>query len=180
VYAPSIARRTSSSGISFSTNHAPGSAIFLNASAIAFGGCAFQTAIARTCSASGYRAVALANDQYPFDRFRTPVTFVAAELCPGSEPLTTFEHPEHAVYVFGPEDGGITKNWRGLCHRFVHIQANHCLNLAVAAGCVLAHRFMQEQLTGRRPILPLGEMLHEHRGAAHTTPALDALHWDGQ
>jgi hypothetical protein len=34
------------------------------------------------------------------------VTPVAVELRPDAESLVTFEHPEEALYVFGPEDGG--------------------------------------------------------------------------
>src|SRR5262249_30755303 len=88
---------------------------------------------------------------------------VAVEVRANSEPLTTFEHPENAVYVFGPEDGSIRKPWLHLCHRFVHIPANHCLNLATTVAVVLAHRRMSRQLAGQEPILPLHQQLKEQR-----------------
>jgi hypothetical protein len=127
----------------------------------------------------GYRRIAMARDAYPFDKF-AGATPVAVELRENSQPLTTFVHPENAVYVFGPEDGSIPSAFLGHCHRFVHIQARHCLNLGAAVNVVLAHRWMQQQTDGRREILPLGAILDEHRGALRATPAMDALGWDGR
>jgi tRNA(Leu) C34 or U34 (ribose-2'-O)-methylase TrmL len=55
---------------------------------------------------------------------------VAIELVPGSENLIEFEHPEKAVYVFGPEDGSVSQVVRRYCHRFIKIPARHCTNLS--------------------------------------------------
>jgi predicted enzyme related to lactoylglutathione lyase len=65
------------------------------------------------------------------------------------------------------------------CHRFVHIPARHCLNLATAVAVILAHRRMWRHLHGKEPILPLGAMLREQRGPVGRTPTLDAMGWDG-
>jgi tRNA(Leu) C34 or U34 (ribose-2'-O)-methylase TrmL len=73
------------------------------------------------------------------------LTPVCVELTPGAAPLWTFEHPERAVYVFGPEDGHVSAGLRAKCHRFVYIPAHHCLNLAAAVNVVLAHRAMQRE-----------------------------------
>src|SRR5262245_45937123 len=79
----------------------------------------------------GYRSVELVRDDRIFDRFEPgSATPVAVELRLGAEPLLTFEHPDNALYVFGPEDGGLPKPTRVLCHRFVVIPTRHCLNLA--------------------------------------------------
>ena len=67
-------------------------------------------------------------------------TPVCVELVDGAELLPNFEHPEHAVYVFGPEDSGVSKGWRTFCHRFVQIPGAHCLNLAAAVNVVLYDR----------------------------------------
>ncbi len=83
----------------------------------------------------GYKEVALCPCDTPLEYFgETNAVPVAVEVRQNSEPLTTFEHPENAVYVFGPEDGSIPKAWLHLCHRFVHIPANHCLNLSTGRG----------------------------------------------
>jgi alanine-synthesizing transaminase len=106
----------------------------------------------------GYKDVVWTNDKRdkPLAFFRSDVTPVCVELLEHSEPLTTFEHPENAVYVFGPEDGGVPQVIRRLCHRFVHIQANHCLNLAAAVNVVLHDRKAKLQLKGScRSCLPV-------------------------
>jgi tRNA(Leu) C34 or U34 (ribose-2'-O)-methylase TrmL len=113
----------------------------------------------------GYRSVALAHDDRLFDRFPTAsVTAVAVELRPAAESLVGFEHPEDALYVFGPEDGSLPKPVRLLCHRFVVIPTHHCLNLAAAVNVVLYDRRLKRHLAGREPLGPVQELLHEHRG----------------
>lgn len=88
----------------------------------------------------GYMDVELRQFDYPFDQFEE-VTTVAIELIPGAEQLPSFEHPERAVYVFGPEDGSIDSITRKHCHRFVSIPSYHCTNLSLAVGLVLYDRF---------------------------------------
>ncbi len=73
---------------------------------------------------------------------------VCVEVQENSELLTTFVHPENAVYVFGSEHGGVPQVLRQHCHRFVHIQAHHCLSIAAAIDVVLAHRRISRQLAG--------------------------------
>lgn len=107
----------------------------------------------------GYRSVEVFETERPFDDAeerlrrhafsngtsrRSPALFpVCVELTPTAQPLTHFEHPDHALYVFGPEDGHVSQAFRALCYSFVYIPAHHCLNLAAAVNVVLAHRAMQ-------------------------------------
>jgi len=126
----------------------------------------------------GYKSVQFSSHQRPFDLF-ADFTPVCVEVHEQSEPLTTFEHPEDGVYIFGPEDGSVPQVIRRLCHRFVHIPAHHCLNLSAAVNVVLAHRLMSRQVVGMEPILPLREMLHEARGEVQT-PVMEAVGWDGK
>jgi tRNA(Leu) C34 or U34 (ribose-2'-O)-methylase TrmL len=113
----------------------------------------------------GYRSVQLTRDDRVFDRFEAgAVTPVAVEIRPAAESLATFEHPEDALYVFGPEDGGLSKPIRLLCHRFVVIPTHHCLNLAAAVNVVLYDRRLKRMLAGLEPTGPVREMLREHRG----------------
>jgi tRNA(Leu) C34 or U34 (ribose-2'-O)-methylase TrmL len=111
----------------------------------------------------GYRSVTMIRDDHVFDRFDA-ATPVAVEIRPASESLATFEHPEDAPYVFGPEDGSLSKPIRLLCHRFVVIPTHHCLNLAAAVNVVLYDRRLKRMLAGHEPLGPVREMLHEHRG----------------
>lgn len=114
----------------------------------------------------GYSKVALYQHDYPFEQFGDDVVPVGVELLPNAEVLTTFEHPEKALYVFGPEDGSIPQVARQHCHRFVVIPTDHCTNLSAAVYMVLMHRRMQRQLKGLEPILPADSVLAESRGWA--------------
>jgi tRNA(Leu) C34 or U34 (ribose-2'-O)-methylase TrmL len=87
----------------------------------------------------GYQDVELYQFDRPLDMFEG-CTPVAIEVRPGSEPLVGFEHPQDAVYVFGPEDGSLPDVMLRLCHRFVSIPTRHCLNLSMAVGTVLYDR----------------------------------------
>lgn len=97
----------------------------------------------------GYRSVNLEHLDRPFDRL-PEFTPVAVEVRQNSEPLPLFEHPENALYVFGPEDGGIGSATLGQCHRFVAIPSSHCLNLSMAVGTVLYDR--QAKIEPTRPL----------------------------
>lgn len=87
-----------------------------------------------------YREIALVNTERPFDLLPKGVVPVGIEIMSGSVPITQFVHPEYAAYVFGPEDGSLCTSWRRLCHQFVTIPTNHCLNLAAAINVVLYSR----------------------------------------
>ena len=113
----------------------------------------------------GYRSVEMVRDDQPFNRFDAgTATPVAVEIRPDAESLVMFEHPEDALYVFGPEDGGLPKPVRLLCHRFVVIPTHHCLNLATAVNVVLYDRRLKRTLAGLEPLGPVRDMLREHRG----------------
>lgn len=105
----------------------------------------------------GYASVELLQFDRPLELFER-CTPVAVELRPGSEQLPQFQHPEDAVYLFGPEDGSMPEVYLRLCHRFVAIPAAHCLNLSSAVTAVLYDR--QSKL---QPDLRLEEALREER-----------------
>lgn len=101
----------------------------------------------------GYKEVELIQNDYPFDCFPTGVVPVAVEVRENSEPLTTFDHPENAVYVFGPEDGSVSQTFLRHCHRFVVIPTRHCLNLATAVSTVLWDRQYKRYMNGQETAL---------------------------
>ena len=99
---------------------------------------------------------------------------VAVEVRRNATPLTYFEHPQNALYVFGPEDGSLSTAQLAQCHEFVIIPSDHCLNLATAVTTVLAHRRMTRQLAGLEDVRPSYETLVEQRGFYDCD---DALTW---
>lgn len=96
----------------------------------------------------GYRDVTLVQFDHVFDQFGADVTPVAIELRHNAESLPDFEHPEKALYVFGPEDGSLGKVELMHCHRFVVIPTEYCVNLAAAVYLVLYDRMVKRRGNG--------------------------------
>lgn len=90
-----------------------------------------------------YRDIVIINDDYLFNRFDKKIVPVAIELMENAEPLTAFEHPENALYVFGPEDGDIPRESLKFCRRFVYIPSKFCLNLNNAVNVTLYDRVIK-------------------------------------
>ena len=89
----------------------------------------------------GYKSVSLLQHNRPLHVLdRLGAVPVCVELVPGAVDLPYFEHPENAVYIFGPEDGSVSKGLRHACHYFVKIPTAQCLNLAMAVSVVLYDR----------------------------------------
>lgn len=112
----------------------------------------------------GYKEVELRHCDTFFDRFDKDVVPVAVELRPQAENLMLFEHPEKPLYVFGPEDGGLSRVQLSHCHRFVVIPTRHCTNLGAAIYLVLYDRMLKRCMAGIDPVLPITAILHEKRG----------------
>ena len=93
----------------------------------------------------GYRDVEMINYDRPLEQFPEGTVPVAVEVRPNSERLQNFEHPEKAVYVFGPEDSSIHAGLLTYCHRFVVIPTfnGYCLNLATAIATVIWDRMVK-------------------------------------
>jgi len=111
----------------------------------------------------GYKDVELRQHDRIFDHFPGAVP-VAVEVKENAELLTTFEHPDDALYVFGPEDGSLDKGTLCQCHRFVIIPTKHCTNLSAAVYLVLYDRLIKRILAGKEPPQASYEVLDEQRG----------------
>jgi tRNA(Leu) C34 or U34 (ribose-2'-O)-methylase TrmL len=88
----------------------------------------------------GYKDVEWVQSAYPFDFYPKCVVPVCVEIGNGAMNLVDFSHPPQAVYVFGPEDGGVPQVIRRFCHHFIYIPSYHCLNLSAALNVVLYDR----------------------------------------
>lgn len=96
----------------------------------------------------GYKDVDVISYDRPLDQLPAGAVPVAVEVRPNSERLHEFEHPENAVYIFGPEDGSLPQSVLHACHRFVVIPTRHCLNLATAVSTVLWDRAVKRHCMG--------------------------------
>lgn len=113
----------------------------------------------------GWANVSLLNVDRPFDYYKKlKVPIIGCELVQGATNLFHFEHPENAVYVFGPEDDEIPNSIRGYIHQFVMAPTHHCLNLACAVNTVLAFRRLNLIQRGLEEDKPVNDWLREHRG----------------
>ena len=83
----------------------------------------------------GYKEVEVRPPDQFFDAFEEAAP-VAVELRRNAESLIDFVHPEHALYVFGPEDGWLGRATLAQCHRFLVIPTRHCANLSAAVYTV--------------------------------------------
>ena len=110
----------------------------------------------------GFREVQLRQNDRFFDEF-PDASPVAVELQPGAELLPEFDHPDRALYVFGPEDGHIPKDVRAKCHRFVVIPTRHCVNLAAAVYLILYDRLIKRLHRGEATLPRIEQILAEER-----------------
>lgn len=113
----------------------------------------------------GYKKVEIIQYDQPFDCFPKGSVPVAVELRPGAQMLHHFEHPENAVYVFGPEDGSVPSQHLAKCHSLLFIPVEHCLNLATAVATVLWDRKQKRILQGLDPDLSMDEILRDDRAS---------------
>lgn len=120
----------------------------------------------------GYKDVYWEVNERAFDLFPDTIP-VCIEIVPHAENLVEFEHPERALYVFGPEDGSVPQVYKRFCHRFVFIPSAHCLNLSTAIATVLYDRRAKRIRAGLDEIRP-DQILQEKRGE------IDVPGWDGK
>ena len=68
------------------------------------------------------------------------VKLVCVDLVEGAVPLPSFEHPEQAMYLFGPEDGSLKQEIIDQADHVVYMPTNGSLNLAASVNVVLYDR----------------------------------------
>ena len=70
---------------------------------------------------------------------------VVIELVEGAQPLPHFTHPSNAYYIFGPEDGNVSKTIVSQADHVVYVPTNWCMNLAATANVVLYDRLAKSE-----------------------------------
>lgn len=71
---------------------------------------------------------------------------VCVELVEGATALPEYSHPDHAFYIFGPEDGTISQEVVDRADAVVYIPTRGCLNLAATVNIVLYDRLAKANL----------------------------------
>ena len=70
---------------------------------------------------------------------------VCVDLLPDAEALPRFEHPDRALYIFGPEDGTLGKQFTDRAQHRVFVPTKCCMNLAATVNVVLYDRLMKRE-----------------------------------
>lgn len=65
---------------------------------------------------------------------------ICVDLVEGATPLPLFEHPEQALYIFGPEDGTIGQSVIDQADDVVYVPTVGCMNLAASVNVLLYDR----------------------------------------
>lgn len=71
---------------------------------------------------------------------------VCVELAEGAVPLPSFDHPERAIYIFGPEDGSLPQQVIDKADSVVYVPTVGCMNLAATVNVVLYDRLAKSNL----------------------------------
>ena len=74
---------------------------------------------------------------------------VGIELFAESQSLETFSHPERAIYILGPEDGGISREMKNICKYLIKFKSLYCLNVASAGTVIMYDRQTKRDLNDR-------------------------------
>ena len=70
---------------------------------------------------------------------------VCVDLIEGAIPLPNFEHPEKAMYLFGPEDSTIKQQVINKADYVVYVPTVGCMNLAASVNVVLYDKLAKSQ-----------------------------------
>lgn len=70
----------------------------------------------------------------------TKTTVVCVELVEGATALPQFDHPENALYLFGPEDGTLPQHVIDKADSVVYVPTIGCMNLAATVNVLLYDR----------------------------------------
>lgn len=68
---------------------------------------------------------------------------ICVDLVEGAIALPHFEHPEKALYIFGPEDGTIPQQMINKADAVVYIPTIGCMNLAATVNVLLYDRMVK-------------------------------------
>lgn len=69
---------------------------------------------------------------------------VAVEFIKSSRSLINYTHPRSAFYIFGPEDGNISKEVIDRCRDVIYVPTTYCMNLAATVNVVLYDRLQKQ------------------------------------
>ncbi|WP_413693368.1 RNA methyltransferase [Psychromonas sp. KJ10-2] len=79
------------------------------------------------------------------DALEPGMKLVCVDLIEGATPLPNFEHPENAMYLFGPEDGTIKQKVINQADAVVYVPTIGCMNLAASVNVLMYDKLAKSQ-----------------------------------
>ena len=74
------------------------------------------------------------------DEAPTNMKIVCVELAENAIPLPEYQHPDNALYIFGPEDDSISQDLINRADEVIYVPTVGCMNLAATVNVVLYDR----------------------------------------
>ena len=71
---------------------------------------------------------------------------IGVELDENSVPISSFKHPQRAIYLLGAEDKGLSKTALEKCDTIVQLPGQFSLNVSAAASIVLYDRYLKNMI----------------------------------
>ena len=86
------------------------------------------------------RTIPLSEVTCLIDEAPVNMKIVCVELAENAIPLPEYEHPDKALYIFGPEDGTISQALINRADEVIYVPTVGCMNLAATVNVVLYDR----------------------------------------
>jgi len=91
------------------------------------------------------RAIPLTGVNCLLEQIPAGVQVICVDLVEGATPLPEFQHPDQAIYIFGPEDGTISQQLIDRADAVVYVPTVGCMNLAASVNVVLYDRLAKSE-----------------------------------
>jgi tRNA(Leu) C34 or U34 (ribose-2'-O)-methylase TrmL len=89
--------------------------------------------------------IPLTQQRQLLDDKKSDVKVICVDLVEGAIPLPNFDHPQHAIYLFGPEDGTLSQQLINQADAVVYIPTIGCMNLAATVNVLLYDRLSKSE-----------------------------------
>ena len=84
--------------------------------------------------------ISLSGVESLIDCVPSDMKIVCVEFAENATPLPTYQHPENAFYIFGPEDSSITQDIINQADDVVYVPTNGSMNLSATVNVLLYDR----------------------------------------
>ena len=91
------------------------------------------------------QTIPLSGVESMLDNLPKDMKIVCVDLAEGATLLPHFQHPDKAIYIFGPEDGSISQDVADRADHVVYVPTVGCMNLAASVNVVLYDRLAKQE-----------------------------------